>query len=111
MPNILYLFESDKPNKKYMVYFINPKTGRPKKVYFGAIKPNGKPYEDFTTHKDPERKMRYLKRHAKEDWNDLTKAGAWSRYILWNKPTLDASIKDMNKRFDIKIIPISLREI
>ena len=43
---------------------------------------------DYTTHKDKERKKRYLKRHrANENWNDGQTAGALSRWILWNKPT------------------------
>lgn len=61
-------------------------------------------YEDYTTHGDPKRKERYLKRHrANEDWNDPRTAGALSRWILWNKPTLEASIKDYIKRFNMNM--------
>ena len=57
-------------------------------------------YSDFPTHKDPIRKERYLKRHAsREDWNDPKSAGTLSRYILWNLPSLKASIADYKKRF------------
>ena len=106
MSNIIHLYESDKANKKYVVYFINPKTGRLKKVYFGAIKPNGEPYEDYTTHKDPERKMRYLKRHANmgEDYTNIYTPGALAKFLLWNKSTLAESIKDTNKRFNVLIM-------
>lgn len=59
---------------------------------------------DFTIHKDEVRKQRYLDRHeANEDWTNLNSAGAWSRWILWNKPTIRSSIKDMEKRFNIAI--------
>ena len=30
-------------------------------------------------------------------------AGALSRWILWNKPTISGSLKDIQKRFNIKI--------
>jgi hypothetical protein len=57
-------------------------------------------YEDYTTHKDPKRKERYLKRHeAREDWNDPKTKGSLSRWLLWNLPNLKASIEDYQRRF------------
>ena len=57
---------------------------------------------DFTKHRDEERKKRYIDRHkARENWSDPMTAGALSRYILWNKPTLRASIADYKKRFNL----------
>jgi len=94
-----YVYRSDKKQKKYYVEITG--TGkRNKKVYFGA---SG--YSDFTIHKDPERKNRYINRHEKrENWNDPSTSGFWSRWILWNKPTISASIFDTQKMFGIKII-------
>lgn len=95
-----HLYESDKPAKKFYVEFINPDTGRQKKIYFGS---SG--FQDMRQHKDEERKKRYINRHKnREDWDDLTKAGTWSRFLLWAEPTLRDSIKEMNKMFNIKII-------
>ena len=57
---------------------------------------------DFTKHKNTDRKERYIDRHKKdEDWNKpgAKTAGLWSRHILWNKPTLEESVDDINKRF------------
>ena len=55
---------------------------------------------DYTKHKDEDRKKRYLNRHRKnENWKSPMTAGALSRWILWNKPTLRDSIKDYKKRF------------
>lgn len=69
------------------------------KVKFGAIG-----YEDYTQHKDKDRKRLYLNRHKKrEDWNDPKSAGALSRWILWNKPTLEASIKHYVKKFSMDL--------
>lgn len=54
----------------------------------------------YTLHKDPARKARYLARHAAtERWNDPKSAGALSRFVLWNRPTLAASIADYKRRF------------
>jgi hypothetical protein len=46
-------------------------------------------------HKDEERKKKYKLRHQNDMINDITKAGAYSWFLLWNKPTLNESIKDM----------------
>ena len=54
-------------------------------------------YGDYTIHKDPKRKARYLARHKNENWNDPESAGFWARWVLWNKPTLAESIKDISK--------------
>ena len=103
------IVSSSKKDKKYDAYFrekqcpcsLNkkPECGAKEiKVSFGA-----KGMSDFTIHKDEKRKERYLARHKgmNEDWNDPTTPGALSRWILWNKPTLEASIKDFKNRFDL----------
>ncbi len=84
--------------KKLAAIFHDETNGRSKTVHFGATG-----YEDFTTHRDPERKERYLERHGRgrEDWNDPTTPGALSRWILWNKPTLEESVKDFKRRFKL----------
>ena len=80
--------------KKMMAHF-QLDDGRSRTVHFGA---SG--YSDFTKHRDPQRRDRYIARHrANEDWSSPMTAGALSRYILWNKPTLRASIADYRKRF------------
>lgn len=64
-------------------------------------------YEDFTTHKDRARMERYTKRHAPtEDWTKkgLSTPGFWAKHLLWNKPSLDQSIKDVEGKFGVKII-------
>ena len=61
-------------------------------MHFGATG-----YEDFTTNKDEKRKVSYLARHkATEDWtlSGVDTAGFWARWLLWNKPSLSASIRD-----------------
>ena len=86
--------KSTNPKKKYMAVFT--KNGKKvKSTHFGQAGAS-----DFTKHKDPERKKRYLNRHRKnENWNSPMTAGSLSRWILWNKPGFRDSIKDYKKRF------------
>ena len=61
---------SKKSDKKFDALIDGKKT-----VSFGA-----KGYSDFTQHKDPARKQRYLNRHkARENWADPTTAGSLSK--------------------------------
>ena len=83
--------------KKYMAVFY--KDGKKiKTTHFGAAG-----MSDYTKHKDSNRKKRYMTRHRKrENWNNYMSAGSLSRYILWNKPTLKASITDYKKKFNLQ---------
>jgi hypothetical protein len=84
---------------KYSITYINNDTGRENIVHFG-----NRHYEDLTQHHDHNRKILYENRHkTKENWNDLTTAGAWAKNLLWNKISLSESIKDTEKKFNIKI--------
>ena len=76
-------------------YYILTASG--KKVLFGALG-----YEDYTIHKDPIRKARYIARHKnKENWtkSGINTAGFWSRWLLWNQLTLQSSYNDIKNRF------------
>ena len=88
------LSDSSTKNKRYMVKNQN------KTIHFGS--PN---HENYTIHKDDSRKKSYINRHKKnEDWEDSLTAGFWSKHLLWNKPTLQDSIKDIERNFDIIVI-------
>ena len=84
--------KSSKSDKKLDAVIDGNKT-----VSFGA-----KGYSDYTLHKDPERKERYISRHKKnEDWtkSGIKTPGFYAKHVLWNKPTLKGSVDDMNKKF------------
>ena len=49
-----------------------------------------------------ERKRLYLLRHHKEDNNDFLTKGYWAKNLLWNKPRLDLSIKDIIKNSELE---------
>ena len=90
---------SSRAGKKWMAK-VNNKT-----VHFGATG-----YEDFTTSKDEKRKASYLARHkTSEDWTlaGVDTAGFWARWLIWNKPSITASIRDINQRFST--LSVSLR--
>lgn len=69
-----------------------------KKVTFGA-----KGYKDYTKYPSSVRdkhKKAYIARHKdNENWLNPLSAGFYARYILWNKPTIDKSIRNLNRRF------------
>jgi len=90
---VVYLEKSNRRDKKYKV-MVNGIT-----IHFGQYG-----YKDYTIHKDTKRKSNYISRHSlKEDWTvkGINKAGFWSRWLLWNKPTLNESIKDIENKFNI----------
>lgn len=56
--------------------------------------------EDFTITKDEAQKKRYRQRHIMDlRTEDPHRAGYLSWYILWNKPTIEESVRDFNERF------------
>ena len=72
-----------------------------KKTSFGYNNPEDK-QNDYTKHGDIDRRNRYIIRHAKDlKTDDPTRAGYLSIFLLWNKPTLEASVKDYNRRLKI----------
>jgi hypothetical protein len=88
--------ESLQPSKtKKLKAVFRLDNGRTKTIHFGA-----KGYSDYTQHHSEERKENYIRRHeVREDFNNPMTAGALSRWLLWNKPTLLESIYDYKKRF------------
>ena len=83
--------KSTRVGKKYMAK-IGEKT-----VHFGATG-----YQDFTTSMNEKRKASYLARHkTTENWtlSGVDTAGFWARWLLWNKSSITASIRDINQRF------------
>lgn len=99
MPRV-ELSRSDNPDKKYRI-ILHKEDGGKKTVHFGQ-----KGAGDYTTHKDAERKQSYLERHRKgEDWTKrgIGTAGFWSRHLLWNKKSIDESVRDIERKFNVDI--------
>jgi len=100
---LLSINKSINKKKKLTAVFENKKTKKTKKVSFGSS-----PNKDYTIYskgdkKEAEMKKKaYIARHqVRENFNNPITAGALSRWILWNKPTVVASIADFKKRFKL----------
>jgi hypothetical protein len=89
--------KSTRPDKKLMATFSDGTI-----THFGA-----KGYQNYggvgkERHLDKERRDRYIERHkARENWKDPRTAGSLSRWVLWNKETLKASIDDFKHKFKL----------
>ena len=94
---LIKVVRSDKPDKKYMAYFLTDE-GRTRVTHFGA---SG--MEDYTIHKDKDRRDRYRIRHRKDlKTKDPTRAGFLSYYILWGDSTsFDKNVEDYKKKFNL----------
>lgn len=100
------LYKSTLSTKKFDVYVYNKKSGKVKKVSFGA-----KGMSDYTIHKDKERRERYRNRHKNDKINDPLKPGFWSWWVLWGLYTSkEKCLKYVINKFKlVKKIPIKSR--
>lgn len=92
-------YKLEQSNRKGKRYKITTPDG--KSIHFGSDQ-----HENFTMHGDKTRRKRYISRHKKrEDWTKkgINSAGFYSKHLLWNKDTLEDSIKATEKKFKIKI--------
>ena len=92
----LKITRSPNPNKKFRVYGDGWHTD------FGA-----RGYSDYTKHKDPTRKQRYITRHAtRENWtrSGIKTAGFWSRWFLWEKPSTRLAKRAIETKFKVAIV-------
>lgn len=96
---LLQLQPSPNPLKKWMATFEDPK----RTTHFGQK--GALDYTILKKHHDPtaeEHKERYKNRHKKDlATHDPASPGYMSFYILWNKPTLRASLQDYKERFNL----------
>ena len=99
MKQTYFLYKSTNPDKKFMVKFMNEATNRINTLHFGSAQ-----YSDYTLTNNVRRKELYKLRHASDNINDLSYPGAWSMNLLWNKKTIEASIKEMERKFNIIIV-------
>jgi len=91
---LISIKKSNQKGKKLMAKFDIG--GRSRVIHFGA---SG--MSDYTRHRDKIRRNRYIFRHFKDlKTNDPTRAGYLSMFVLWNKPSLQASITDYRRRLN-----------
>jgi len=93
-----YILKKSKRDDKRFVLLM----GENMKHHFGLK--GGKTFIDGRTEKE---RQNYIARHrVRENWNKsgLHTAGFWAFHLLWNKPTLQKSINDVEKKFNVRII-------
>ena len=100
---LLSIKPSDRADKKYTATFCMCQgetkccDRERKKVHFGAK--NSSTYID---HNDEQKKDAYIARHrVNENFNKPMTPSSLSRFILWNKTTLSASIADFKRKFKL----------
>jgi hypothetical protein len=97
MYKLVNIVKSPNEKKKWRANFYDKENDKKKHTDFGA---SG--MKDFTITNDIDRRELYRQRHKKDLLtNDPTRAGYLSYWILWNKPTISASIQDYKSRFNM----------
>jgi hypothetical protein len=88
---MLLFVEEINERKRFIAYFTDGKTTK-----FGLTKFKTGTYLD---HGNKKLRANYIKRHLKDlKTNNYKRAGFLSMFLLWNKETLDESIKNYNRR-------------
>jgi hypothetical protein len=84
---------SKNPERKYDAKFIKGPSGREKIISFGK---KGNP--DFISTQDREQREFYDYKHKTATIKDLMSREALEKFILWNKSSLESSIRDYKRR-------------
>lgn len=88
--------------KKFRATFMNGK-----KIYFGQRGYGDYPAFSRRSLRDGDiHKSRYIIRHRKRENHGKTgirTPGFWSRWLLWNKRSIGASARDIERRYKIKV--------
>jgi hypothetical protein len=91
--NIYILKRSNRKNKRFVIDMGEHSH------HFGSDV--GKTYID---HQDDKKKENWIARHRLDkNWDNIHSGIYHSRYLLWTKPTLKQSIKDYEKKHNIRI--------
>jgi len=85
--------------KAIFSHYIDGKKKTIKTTQFGDDR-----YEDYSMHKNKERRAAYRKRHQKDlEKGNYMSAGWLAMYLLWGPYTnLDKNIKSYKRRFNLK---------
>lgn len=82
-------------NKRYMVTLDGSET-----IHFGQ-----KGGKTFIDHGDARKKKHWIARHSvRSDFQDVYTAGFWAKHLLWNKATLEASMRDIERAYGICVV-------
>ena len=104
MPVILS--KSSNKDKKYMIKHDNKTTHFGQATARDYTEINKKSSKFYLPSKEDREKVKkaYKARHSNYSLSSPYTAGSLSMFLLWNKPTLSASIKDYERRYKIDIV-------
>jgi len=103
---IMYLYKSKSKNKKYTIVMPDMKHRFGAKGYRDYTLINDKNSKYYLPNKEDREKVKraYKSRHrGDKGLNNLHSPAELSMMLLWNKPTLNASIKDFAKKHKVEI--------
>lgn len=106
MNEVFYLQASENKNFMWKISFyqsneVKSDTTSMKTIYFGDANCR----ENYTTCQNIQKKIEYIKSmENKWDEKDKLTAEFWNRWLLFNKSTIEKSIEDVEKRFQITIV-------
>ena len=103
--NLLSVTKLKTGKKKYKAVVFNTETQRENTILFGQ-----KGYGDYPQYvkelgieEANKKKSAYIARHSKagEDWtaSGVDTAGWWAYHLLWNKPTITASLREIKSKY------------
>ena len=94
---LVAITESHKKNKKLVAVFYGPNMRGCTMIHFGS-----KSGKSFIDHRDEKKRKAWLARHStKSKFDDPMDATTLSRWVLWDRETLDDSIVSFRMRFDL----------
>lgn len=82
---------NDGKHKYYTIY-------NGKKIYFGALGYMDyiQYYQKYGKEVADKKKKAYIARHkVNEKWNNKNTSGYYARWVLWNKPTIQESLRSI----------------
>ncbi len=104
---IMYLYKSNKTNKKWSAFFPTSK----RLIHFGQ-----KPYRDYTLTNDKQSvhyikspkereavKKAYQARHANDNLDDPESPGSLSYEVLWSAPTLKGGMRNYSRKYAYRV--------
>ena len=89
---------SNRPSKKWKIVQSG---GIGRVIHFGD-----KNDEDYIFNRSEARKQQYLRCHEGDYEQFRHQAPFWTRWLLWNCYTLEESIKDVERRFNLKVFKV-----
>ncbi len=97
------IMKSKYSNKKFTIIIYYADDGKKRKTL--QIGQAGA--KDFTLGANETKKNAYIKRHQIRENHGISgieTRGFWSRWLLWEKPSITEAIKNMESKFNLDII-------